>query len=810
MALAGGALALLPAYTCGGGGGSDSVHDAPDDKGIPFGGDPGPAPTGQRFDDAIVQDGCGRTTLAFRLVDEICGAALGTALEPPSNDLPSPGASDIASPAELAAPMLRDGAFLGDTLYAVDGASLWVVDATTPAAPVRRALASGVGQALAVAVDALGGVVHVAAGEVGVVTLAPNDAGEALEVVDVVALAGVALDVDVTDGLTLAALGGTGLAVISGPAGDHAIDVIDVGGPAVAVAVDAAGARAYVATCDGLAIVDVPGRALLGAARGAAFVPDAIVDGINNAPAKDVAYDARGGVAYVAAGRYGVVGIDVTDAAAARAVGQCTDRTDLAHYVSGVKVDDAGRLVIAAGERGVVVEDDPLTSCASGFASSVAVVQPLPLVDAECAPMPPWDVLSIVTWEPPPPHHDPVQVALHGGRAFAFGDARRNEIRAIDVWTLSNASPDEPIVPTMLDRTGRYEEPRLVSGIAASDAFVVVAGAANANARGSVWRIRDGAELLVRVPDEILPIDAARIQGTPVLRADGTIASLAYDTLVVARAPLDAIAIDAALAGGATVPAATVPAAAAPAEVVLPGPISLKNVVARTDGALLMARADGIVIVTAADPDGAGEEELRVEQAPLVRADAVHDGAALAPDIVDTGDDIVVAAPEWDAAVSLARGASAPHAAFDAEEILDLELWRAGPPRRTLAVDAARPGVFLEVAAIADRGALLLHGPAGVECGGAIPAAPYVDAALAGDRAFLVATDAAHYRSELVTVDVSGALPAVIAVDSFNGAAVSMTMAGGRLYVADAEGALRIYRATDSALLDVVDVRGAP
>jgi len=118
--------------------------------------------------------------------------------------------------------------------------------------------------------------------------------------------------------------------------------------------------------------------------------------------------------------------------------------------------------------------------------------------------------------------------------------------------------------------------------------------------------------------------------------------------------------------------------------------------------------------------------------------------------------------------------------------------------------------VVLEVAAVADRGALVLHGAAGVECSGAIPASPYVDAALAGDRAFLVAADAAHYRSQLVTIDVSGAVPAVVAVDSFNGAAVATATAAGRVFVADAEGTLRIYRVTDSALLGLVDVAGAP
>jgi hypothetical protein len=78
---------------------------------------------------------------------------------------------------------------------------------------------------------------------------------------------------------------------------------------------------------------------------------------------------------------------------------------------------------------------------------------------------------------------------------------------------------------------------------------------------------------------------------------------------------------------------------------------------------------------------------------------------------------------------------------------------------------------------------------------------------------FLLAHDAARYRSELITVDVSGAVPEVVAVQSWSGAAVGVAEVDGRVFVADADGEVRIYdgAAANGALLTgIVDLRGAP
>ncbi len=760
LALAGGAFTLLPAYTCGAPAGDDFVS-TPDGDGVPFDGDPGPAPTGQRFDDVEVVDGCGRTHLAFRLVDEICGAD---------------GA--LPSPADLAAPMIRDGAFVDDTLYAVDGSALWVLGASNPTALVRRSLTAGVGEALAVA--AAGDRVWLAEGDAGLVAVSTADPARPA-IVDELALPGPAFDVavDGDTGVIAAALGAAGLALVdqalppvpdpNDPGADgERFSIVDVGGPAVSVTLD--GGRAYVATCDGLVIVDVAGREVLGAARGDAFVPGAVVDGVNEAPAKDVAV--VGSLAFVAAGRAGVVAVDVGDAASPRAVGQCTDAHALDHYVNGVKVDD-GRLVVAAGEAGVDVVEDPLATCGDGFAASVDVSPPLPVVDAACRPVPPWSILDVVSWEPPPLFFDPVQLVVHDGHAWSFGDARRNGVRAVDVWTL----PD-------VTHAGRYQEPRRVSGIAARDGVVALAGVpapdGGAGSPGSLWIETDDDRLLVK--DTLA--DTPWLQGTPGLLRDGTPVSVARGTLLVGHTDDHGLdTIDGKYASPYAIP--------------LPEQVSPRHLVIEDDGRLDVAVPDGVASVS----PGA----IATGSATGQRLDALGRTAALAPDIAGTGDDVVVAAPEWANALGLSGAAYAAPGAFTADEILDVALWRTGPPRRVLAADPEQLGVVLEAAAIADRGALIVHG--GV-CAGAVPPAPYVDAVLRGDRAYLLAADVGRMRSELVRVDVGGARPLVLGVNAFTGSAVGMTTTADRLYVADADGAIRVYALPGATLLGVVG--GAP
>lgn len=55
-----------------------------------------------------------------------------------------------------------------------------------------------------------------------------------------------------------------------------------------------------------------------------------------------------------------------------------------------------------------------------------------------------------------------------------------------------------------------------------------------------------------------------------------------------------------------------------------------------------------------------------------------------------------------------------------------------------------------------------------------------------------IGLDRGLYKSYLVTVDLVGP-PKVVSVEAFTGAASGVAAAGGRVYVADADGALRIY-----------------
>ena len=117
---------LLPvfAFACGQGFGTDEFAD---------GGEPPlppstPPPTGNKWDEIEIEGECGRTTLAYVLVDEVCG-----------------GTDDPGYMAAFHAPIMRDGARFGDTLYAADASYLWVLDVADPTSVERRQLLSGFG-----------------------------------------------------------------------------------------------------------------------------------------------------------------------------------------------------------------------------------------------------------------------------------------------------------------------------------------------------------------------------------------------------------------------------------------------------------------------------------------------------------------------------------------------------------------------------------------------------------------------------------------------------------------------------------------
>src|SRR5690606_33924411 len=112
---------------------------------------------------------------------------------------------------------------------------------------------------------------------------------------------------------------------------------------------------------------------------------------------------------------------------------------------------------VAGGEWGVLHVDasDPRTACTR----MVALPQEPPPPETDCSGKPPWEVVPWErVWAPPPPAKDPIQVLPHGDRVFAFGDARRIGVRAVDV---REAGPS-------LDLLARYDEPRTLLGIAAN------------------------------------------------------------------------------------------------------------------------------------------------------------------------------------------------------------------------------------------------------------------------------------------------------------------------------------------------------
>jgi hypothetical protein len=180
------------------------------------------------------------------------------------------------------------------------------------------------------------------------------------------------------------------------------------------------------------------------------------------------------------------------------------------------------------------------------------------------------------------------------------------------------------------------------------------------------------------------------------------------------------------------------------------------------------------------------------------------------PSVAATADALVVAAPEWPAAVQIAGGEAVeiePHAVFDHQEILSLSRWNAGMPRRLLAITDR--GV-VEVASLGREVALVVHSSPPSRT--PLPRGTYAAAAAHGDLVYLVASDRNAYRSQVVTVQLTDAGPAVIGVQSFSGVGAGAAVDGDRLYVADADRGVRVFARTGTLIreLGVVDLEVAP
>lgn len=433
------AMGLLVMAGCGAD--MDGGGAGPPDPGIPTSPPTSPAPTGSKWKGVVVEGDCGRSTLAWVLVDEMCA------------DVDDPGYLDA-----LRSPMFRDGSLIDDTLYVVDATRLWVLDVTDPTQPVRRGVVGGLGHPLAIANH--GGRLVIAAGEAGFVMLEPKLPGVP-EPFAMIALPGPALDVFIEGDRAVVAMGKAGLAVLDlaptlavPPGKPTLLNVVPSPGFAVGVATRTT--NAYVAACDTFAVVHLHTGELLGEKWLDAYDEA----GVLTAPARDVAL--VGDSAFVAAGRHGVVEVDVAKAASPLLRGECTDPFDLAFYVSGVR-HQGNRLFAAAGEWGVKTLDiaQPPT-CAKWLSPKLPET---PSGDEACNPKPPWEVLPWQSlWNPPPPSKDPVQTLPAGDVVYAFGDARRIGTRAVDVRTQK------------LTQVGRYDEPRLVVDLAAGSGRVVAVG----------------------------------------------------------------------------------------------------------------------------------------------------------------------------------------------------------------------------------------------------------------------------------------------------------------------------------------------
>ncbi|MBK6516498.1 MAG: hypothetical protein IPM79_01305 [Polyangiaceae bacterium] len=699
---------LLGAVACGDGSGGDGVIDAPDQPDGPPTAPVAPPPTGSKWAGTEVEDACGRVKLAYVLIDETCG-----------------GTDDPHYMDYFHAPIMRDGAQIGDHLFAVDATNLWVLNVAQADEPERAALLAGFGQPMAVAIH--GGRLLIAAGDAGLLLIDVTNPASPLRLSEV-ELDGPALDVWIEGDVAYVAAGAAGIAVI-----DIAQDELSLRttlpAPGFAAAVAARGGVAYVAACDTFAAIDVD----TGATLGATWLADAYQDDILVAPAKDVSLS--GDTAFVAAGRYGAVAVDVANPAALSLLGNCTLAAEQSFYASGVR-DFNGTLYVAGGEYGIlpIGLGDPSTTCASFDVPAL----PPPPEEEDCTVQPPWEVLPWTeTWVPPPvppEGRDPLQTFITNDRLYAFGDATRIGVRAIDVRNPVNIE----------EKLGRYSEPRLTEGIAAQGNRVLVAGKA-----GGLFTLTDGG--LTKVED----LQAAKLSRAAAFLGDGRwvfggVSPQTGGGVVYVEGELDALDFEAQIwAGG------------------------------------LAAKASTVYV-----PFAAGVEARDLDSSSITFYTSRE---AQLPQSIAVGDDhLVVASPEWTSAVrvdGLGAASLPPVAAFGDDEIGNVGLWRRALPRRTVLTGALGQ---VEVASLGGEAGLTFHGqfgPISIE----LPPGDYISATFAGDRVFAVAVDRGRYRTQLVTIELGSGEPVLGSTFGFAGSASGVASSEGHLFVADGDRGVRVY-----------------
>jgi hypothetical protein len=390
--------------------------------------------------------------------------------------------------------------------------------------------------------------------------------------------------------------------------------------------------------------------------------------------------------------------------------------------------------------------DDPAGACPFPVAP---VLPELPDTEGECNTDAPWNVVPWTdVFEPPPVGQDPIQTLPVGNLVYAFGDARRVALRAIDVRDATAPA---------LDKIGRYDEPRVATGVAAGADRVMLVGP------GGGLFVRDAQSLLAPSTE---PVELAKTAIATVMLDDGRWVLGTESELWVEGEPTPLTLTEQIWSNGLS---ASGTAVAAPI-------------------------ASGAVLY---DIDGASQSVL-----------ASGASAVLPQAIAMNGPDVFVAAPEWTHAIQAGPGAALPpHGVFGLDDVMDANRWRVGVPRRLLTPTASG---LAEIATLGGKAGLALHGP--TESSAALPPGTYVAADAQGNRLYLVAADRGSYRSQLVTVLLTSSGPAVASIEAFTGVASGVAVDGDRLYVSDADRGVRVYDAStdDAQLLGVIDLEVTP
>ncbi|MBL8743703.1 MAG: hypothetical protein JNK04_21485, partial [Myxococcales bacterium] len=413
-------------------------------------------------------------------------------------------------------------------------------------------------------------------------------------------------------------------------------------------------------------------------------------------------------------------------------------QSDFLFYASGVR-ESGCNMYVAAGEYGVRALDvsDPFSVCTS---VTVPDLPPPPSGEEACSTAPPWEIVPWVeTWTPPPappPGQDPLQTFVAGDRLYAFGDATRIGLRAVDV---RNANDIE-------EKLGRYAEPRLTEGIAVQGNKLLLAGKRGGlysfDATGAITLEQDLVEAKVARAAAFLG-DGRWVLGG--LAEDGT-GSLAIENVGTGNV----------------------------AEPIWPGGMATKATT------VYVPLSTGVAAI---DADGSFTLFPSNSEAHLPQAVAV------------ASDHLVVGAPEWTSALRIESTGATPLGSegfFTQSSLANVSQWRKALPRRQLLVTASGT---VEIQSVGGTAGITLHDDFGKESA-ALPGGDYIAAAASGSRVFAVSVDRGRYRTQLVTIDMTSG-PTVSSVIGFTGMASGLAASSDKVFVADGDRGVRVYDTSD-------------